>query len=226
MYDYMKGPSQEGAYSPAFTASRERLRQLDPLEISQNTLCRYDSIKKSFSVESFGQLFDIFYPHGDVQFSGHEGLRPPIGWRLLLLNYLSAAKNIPLAGQWISYKDQPNGSVFYPSIKKNQIDPMGNFYNTCNKEALLTALAQVGFSVVPGKADITAQAWHAPRIPVRVQFWDGDEEVPGAFQILFDSSIAGQMHIEDSAGLCELINYLIMSQYKLVLENENKKCHF
>ena len=223
MDGYMIGPNAEGAYSPAFAASRQKLVRLTPRQISENTSCQFDQEKGSFVLESFGTLFEICYPDGEVQFFGQQGIRPIIAWRLLLLNHLSEAKNIPITGKWISYKDQPHGSVFYPSIRLNVIEKMARFYDSCDKEVLRTAIVQLGFEIEKGKADITARALFLPRVPVLVQFWDGDDEISGSFQILFDSSIATQMHIEDSAGLCELIKFLIIKQYKLVANNTKNK---
>lgn len=214
MYDFYVGPDFEGGYSHAFSVSRQKLRKLSIADIIRNSRCEFDIKSNCFSLKSFNTRFEISYPGGDVQFSGQEGKRPFILWRLLLLNYLSAAKDLPAVKRCISYKDQPNGGVFYPNILTKVITPMGEFYDQCDKTVLQRALSNLGFIEKTGNATMTRQGYFAPRVPVKVQFWAGDDEIPGAFQILFDAGISEQMHIEDSAGLCELIKLVIVDQYE------------
>jgi len=217
MHEFMIGQREEGGYSLAFASSRERLEKLSPQQIAQNTTCEFNPGNNCFRLESFGIPFEVSYQDGDVRFQGQEGIKPIIPWRLLLLNSLSEAKDLPVEGKWISYKDQPNGNVFHPAINSDVIEPMGRFYDNCDKQALRTSLAQLGFELVEGRAALTARGFFAPKVPVLLQFWDGDDEIPGNFQILFDAGIVNQMHIEDSAGLCELIKYLIVKHYDLAV---------
>lgn len=217
MYDYMKSNPEEGAYRGAFDESRRKLRALDPLVIEKNTGCVYDEKTGCFSLVCFGQPLTIPYPDGDVFFAG-TAEKPEISWRLIALNYFSRAVELPLSGRWISYKDQPRGAVFYPNIRKNVIEPMGVFYDRCDPEILKAALPEIGFSIIPDKADLCAQGFFAPRIPARIQFWAGDEDFPGAFQLLFDATISEQMHIEDSVALCSLVADLVQEQYHLKLK--------
>lgn len=217
MYDYMKSNPEEGAYRGAFDESRRKLRALDPVVIAKNTGCPYDEKTGDFTLDCFGQLLSIPYPHGDVFFAG-TAEKPDISWRLIALNYFSHAVDLPLSGRWISYKDQPRGAVFYPNIRQNIIEPMGVFYDSCNPDILKAALPEIGFSIVENKAELSAQGFFAPRIPARIQFWAGDEDFPGAFQLLFDATISEQMHIEDSVALCSLVADLIQEQYRLKLK--------
>ncbi|MEG2547801.1 MAG: DUF3786 domain-containing protein [Eubacterium sp.] len=210
-YPYMIGPDDDGAYRIAFNKSLKIFQRLTPPLIAHNTGCPFDARTQLFTITSFGQTFDVSWPDGTVCFS-QTTLKPEIGWRLIVLNYFSAATVLPLSGKWVSYKDQPQGAIFYPNIRTHVIEPMGLFYDTCDKKNLKRALPQVGFSRIDGKADLTADAFFAPRIPVRIQFWAGDDEFPGSFQILFDQTISEQMHIEDSALLCDLVAFLLRTQ--------------
>lgn len=201
----------EGGYAPAFIKSRENLRKLMPQTIAEGSLCKY--LNGCFIIESFGEIIEISYPEGQIISQGSNS--PYSDNRLLLLNYLSYSKNIPFSDQWVSYRDLPYGNVFYPSIKKNVIDALGDFFSSCNKEILINSLTEAGFNLLPGKADIAAKGFFAPRIPILLNFWEGEEDIPSASQILFDSTISEQMHMEDISAMCGIIKTQLISQYKI-----------
>ncbi len=203
----------EGGYAPAFMKSRENLRKLEPQTISERSLCKY--LNDCFRIESFGQLIEITYPEGQIITQGSNN--PALDQRLLLLNYLSYSKNVPFSGQWVSYRDLPHGNVFYLNIKKNVINALGDFFSSCNNVILRQSLTEGGFTLLPAKADIAAKGFFTPRIPILLQFWEGEEDIPSTCQILFDSTITEQMHIEDSAALCGIIKNQVISQYNKAL---------
>ncbi|GAB6154141.1 DUF3786 domain-containing protein [Desulfosporosinus burensis] len=207
----------EGGYAPAFMKSRENLCKLVPQSITEGSQCHFSNGR--FTIESFGRTIEISYPEGQIISQG-----PNISFdaRLLLLNYLSYAKNVPFSGQWVSYRDLPHGNVFYPNIKKNVIDPLGGFFANCDKDILRHSLIEAGFTLLLGKADIAAKGFFAPRIPILLHFWEGEEDIPSTCQILFDSTIRDQMHIEDSAALCGIIKNQVLSQYTLALEEARR----
>ena len=202
----------EGGYAPAFMKSRENLRRLMPQTIMERSLCDFSN--GCFSIESFGQTILISYPEGQIISETSHSLDK----RLLLLNYLSYAKTIPLSGQWISYRDLPSGNVFYPHIKKYAIEALGDFFSGCDKAILRRSLREAGFELINGKADLSAKGFFAPRIPILLHFWEGEEDIPSASQILFDSTISEQMHIEDSAALCTIIKNQVVNSYGLALK--------
>lgn len=213
MKPYMIGNPLEGAYQGAFDASRKKLRALSIDSIKKNTGCLYNDKTGAFMLKCFGEDLQVPYPQGDVFFD--DGLhKPEMSWRLIALNYFSRAIDLPASGRWISYKDQPQGAIFYPNIRQNVIEPMGLFYDQCNKARLLAALKSLDFAILTDKADLCALGYFSPRIPVKIQFWAGDEDFPGAFQLLFDTTISQQMHIEDSVVLCTLTADLIRGAYQ------------
>jgi len=209
----------EGGYAPAFMKSRENLRKLMPQTIVEGSLCNF--LNGSFTIVSFGQTIEISYPEGEIINLSMETFHS-LDKRLLLLNYLSHAKNIPLSDKWVSYRDLPNGNVFYPHIKKYVIEALGDFFSNCDKIILRECLKATGFELIQAKADLTAKGFFAPRIPILLHFWEGEEDIPSTSQILFDSTIAEQMHIEDSAALCIIIKNHVINQYTKLLKETPK----
>ncbi len=207
----MNKKKTEGAYTPAFDQSRKRLQQLSPDMVSKSSLVRFDRTTNCFAVESFGYDIEISYPEGQITFKDSDK-RPSLGWSLILLNYLSSAKELPPKNQWVSYRDLPQGNVFYPHIRTHILETLGTYFSQCDKDKLQQTLQKLGFVSVPAKADVAAVANFSPRIPVLLQFWEGEEGIPASCQMLFDRTIAEQMHIEDIAALCGVVKELIISR--------------
>lgn len=206
---------KEGCYSPAFENSRKRLQQLSPDMISKSSMLQYDWVKSCFTVHSFGQEIEISYPEGQVYFKGTYEKPIRFGWDLMLLNYLSSSKELPFKNEWVTYRELPQGNVFYPNIRTHVLEVLSRFFADSDKYLIRNVLTELGFNFVESKADMAATANFVPRVPVLIQFWEGEDDVPSSCQILFDRTIADQMHIEDVAGLCSLIKELIITQYYL-----------
>lgn len=202
----------EGTYAPAFAQSRKRLQKLNPEQIATSSKAKFDGENNVFYFESFGRYFSISFPEGQVYYYSSND-QPEISYRLILLNYLSNSKNLPLTQNWVSYRELPQGNVFFPAIKTHVLDTLAKFYEGCDKNQLQNNLSKIGFSLATSKADLAAKAFFAPRIPVLIQFWEGDEDVPSSCRILFDSSIEYHLHIEDIAVLCSIIKNLVTGEY-------------
>ncbi|ADL07526.1 DUF3786 domain-containing protein [Thermosediminibacter oceani] len=206
----MDNKKNEGAYFSAFSKSRDKLARLAPQDIARSALCEYDGSRMCFYLKSFNHSFQISYPEGDIFFLD-SGNRPPLEWRLILLNYLSGAKDIPLSKKWVSYRELPDGNVFFPSIKTYVLDVLSKYYAVCDKDRLYGRLVHLGFNPEKNKADLSAEGLFTPRIPIKIQFWEGEDVIPPSCQILFDTSISCHMHIEDIVALCGLIRDLLIS---------------
>lgn len=204
----------EGAYKTAFIHSRQKLQALKPEEIVRLSSCNYDEIRSCLVFESFGHEVEISYPDGLIRLLGKDNPLT-LEWALILLNYLSSAKPLPIANEWVSYRDLPQGNVFFPNIRTTVLQAMGQFYSDCNKSILEEALHNLGFTLVQSNADLDAEGSFAPRVPVRIRFWEGEDEIPASCQILFDRTASDQMHIEDIAVICSVIKTLVLYDYEL-----------
>jgi len=211
----MQKNTKEGSYSLAFEQSRKRLQQMSPDMISKSTLLQYDWGKNCFTIDSFGHKIEISYPEGQVRFKGTDEKLLSFVWELILLNYLSSSKEKPLKNEWVSYRELPQGNVFYPNIKTHALEVLGRFFSDCDKSLLKNVLTKLGFTFVETKADLAAIVKAVPRVPVLIQFWEGEDDIPSSCQILFDRIISDQLHIEDVAALCSLIKELILKQYSI-----------
>ncbi|KJS22111.1 MAG: hypothetical protein VR72_07045 [Clostridiaceae bacterium BRH_c20a] len=211
----MEKNPREGWLTAAFEQSRKKFQQLSPEIISKVTLLPYDQGTNSFSVESFGHKIQIEYPEGQMFLKESPEKPISIYWELILLNYLSHAAEIPLQNEWVSYRELPHGNLYYRNIMMGALEPLGRFFTECDKALVPIILTKLGFTLLDTKADVAARGEFVPRIPVLIQFWEGEEGIPSTCQILLDRTTSDQMHIEDTGALCRLIKALILEQYAI-----------
>jgi hypothetical protein len=202
----------DNAYQAAWETSQRKFQTLDPQTMARNSLCAFDVDAGHFVVKSLAQIIHIAYPNGDATWV-NAGRLLPFDWSLILLNYLSRAKIVDTENQWVSFRELPQGNFFYRNLERTAFKELSDFYSACDKNLLRDAATRLGFSVVTMQADLTLAGNFAPRIPVRVQFWEGEDDLPASSQILFDRTVAEQLHIEDIAVLCGLIQRQLMKQY-------------
>ena len=122
---------------------------------------------------------------------------PSYGLQILFLHYLLTADGRPLSGEWVSFRELPDGMFYQQAFRQRSFLPLeGRFGH--NRPAFERAATALGGE----KLDLAESSFrfHAlPRVPLAALLWTGDEEVPPAVQILFDASAGGYLPTEDLA---------------------------
>ncbi len=110
----------------------------------------------------------------------------------IILYYFHTADEVQPTGTWISFSELPDGRFYnhafqgYTGRKLAQIykDDRAAFQLAASK---LNFLKEFSWSQFPGDAAFEFQV--LPKVSLLVVFWQGDEDFPSSFQILFDASI-------------------------------------
>ena len=128
--------------------------------------------------------------------------------KLLILHYLLNADGIPLTGRSITYKEVEGGATYYPTFQKRAVKPLlDNFGGEPNK--LIAAANSLG-GIKADYGDVAVSINAFSRVPLTLVFWYGDDELPPAGSILFDSSIDNYLAAEDITVLCEIIAWKLV----------------
>jgi hypothetical protein len=127
----------------------------------------------------------------------------PIGEKLLILHYLVTAKGTPPRGEAVSFKELPEGVVYYPTFYKRAIRPLLNKYGASPGKLIEAAALIGGVSEPQGDSAVTIRAF--PRVAVTWVLWRGDDEFPAEGTILVDRGIQDYLPTEDIAVLCQHI---------------------
>jgi hypothetical protein len=128
--------------------------------------------------------------------------------QVLLLHYLITASSVPVAEEWITFREVPSGSFYYAAFVKRAITPLQNCFG--ERPALLGDIAQVIGQVSPSPGDTALKIFALSRVPIVLSLWRGDEEFPPEANVYFDKSIPSYLSTEDIAYLSGAVVYKVI----------------
>jgi len=205
-------PARRGfdeAYQQAYQMASQRLRDTGNL----HALCRRSGATladtaggKVISLDYLGRSCCVVLPDVAISAENEEPLSPRD--RLIILHYLNTADGSPLTNRLITFKELPEGAVYYPTYVKRTIKPLLDKFADSPKSLLAAAESLGGVKADTGDFSFWLNA--LPRVPLTVTLWLGDEELPSEGNILFDSSITGYLPTEDITVLCEILAWKLV----------------
>jgi len=130
--------------------------------------------------------------------------------RLLILQYLVKAEELPLAGKWITEKELKNGEMFYRGVHSLEMfkNPLEETFGSRPDDFLEAGLSIGGAKVDYGDVGLRFQA--LPRIPVLFILWTADDEFPAKVNILFDTTIEHHLALDTVWGLVRVITFKLL----------------
>jgi hypothetical protein len=115
-------------------------------------------------------------------------------FRLMVLVYLTEAKDIKPTHTWVSEKDLPGGSTFFRGPHQLPVKELENLYGK-DPEAFLKAGKRLGGSeILYGDKGFALEVF--PRVPLAYILWNGDEEFSPRAGVLFDSTIQSHLPLD------------------------------
>ena len=163
-------------------------------DICRQALCRYDNKNNSYKIGLWVNDYEIDPGQCTITGISDEFTPPHEYFYLFIIYYLLRAKEINLSGEWVSEKDLPGGSTFFRGPHNIPTDLIcDRFHNDI--ESFKKRCEQLrGTAVDMGDAAFTFRI--APRIPVTVLYWMGDEDFPPEAKILYDRSITEHLSLD------------------------------
>ena len=102
-------------------------------------------------------------------------------------------------GEWLPFEQLKDARAFGPAFQKGNLAPFAATFDGHAGE-LKQALLQMG-GLPLSTGDVGYQIHVFPCIPMRVLFWDGDEEFPAQCNLLFDRSATDFIHVESIVSI-------------------------
>ncbi len=204
----------EYAHGQAYEVAREQLAKIGDIEqrcLKSGARCQVTNSRKLVFIEYLNQLYQITLPDIDVSLVDSEEA-VPTRVKVLILHYFTRAKGSPIAGKAITYKELPEGVVYFPTFYKRTIKPILRYFGGEPHRLIDMAAKLGGHKVDYGDAAVTANAF--PSVPITLVLWRGDEEFDPQGSILFDATISDYLSTEDITILCEIITWRLVSWLK------------
>jgi hypothetical protein len=204
----MKRPSPPSGPDPTSLVRRgnelrAELVDRPPADLARRTgaiFLRQDEMSGFFELSVWGVKTRLTFP-GLEAFNTENGTQASALVQTLLLYYFITANGAPLAGQWVSFAQLPGGRFYNQAFQGYTGVELARFFNS-NKDIFLQACEHAGGIrqlQAPGDAAVYFQA--LPHVPLLLIYWEGDEDFPSSFQILFDSSVANYLPTDACAIL-------------------------
>lgn len=198
----------EYAYNQSFQLARERLNAITDLPAScQKSGVGYDVSLKTITVDYLNSQYTITLPDVSISIkNSNESV--PIRDSILILHYILTAKGTPLSNTQITFKELPEGIVYFRTFQERTIKHIATTFS--EKPAKLIEVGEKlgGRKADFGDAAVTINA--LPRVPITFIIWRGDEEFGAEGNILFDSTVTDYLPVEDIIVLTETITWKLV----------------
>jgi len=206
-------PPEKGydkAYGLAYKLACEHLAKTVDIEEqcrkSDSELQVKDS-QKFIVVQYLKRPYLISVPDGTISVA--ESDEPvPIRDKLLIIHYFNTAKGTPATKRLITFRELPEGNVYFPTFAKRTIKPIVDNFSQQPQLLITTSEKLGGCKVDYGDAAVAIPAF--PRVPVTIILWRGDEELPPQGNVTFDANISDYLPTEDITVLCETIAWRLV----------------
>ncbi len=200
----------EHGYELAFELAAKRLtkaKDLDEVCQKSGALLQTVDSGKRILIDYLNQTYHITVPEVTITLSNSK---EPVAVRerILILDYLIRADGKPLVGELITYKDLPEGMVYFPTFYKRTIKRIIENFGIEPDRFIKAGEGLGGKQADYGDASITIKAF--PCVAVTFVLWRGDSEFPAEGNILFDRTISGYLSTEDINVLCEMITWKLI----------------
>ena len=184
-------------FEAMLAVAQERLAQHIPEDIAGKAGAQYAD--GSFSLKTLGQTVPVRLSDCTIQ--------PPLSkWHALtLLHYLDLADGAPLTGRTITFSQYKDGLVRGGGLDRNAELIVRRDLSVLPPEELERRCEALGANFETSNADLCARFDFAPRYPVWLKVWFGDEEFPASGHLFVDASAPRYLTIEDAVTVGALI---------------------
>lgn len=150
----------------------------------------------------FGQAHAVTHPGGDVS---ADGAPAHVAVSILLLHYLLRADAVVPAGEWLAFRELPDGLFYAASFAQRAESPLAQAFGSEAGLARFRAAAASAGGLPLQLADAAFAFQALPRLALAALVWVGDDEFPAQASVVFDATAGHYLPAEDLAGLGGLL---------------------
>jgi len=202
--------TQEQSYQLAYKLAWEQLGSMDIERLCHKSGAQYLD-QNRIIIEYLNRSYLITLP--DIGISLRDSKEEvPLRDKILILHYLTLAKDTPATNRLITFKQLPGCASYFPVFSQRATKPLLNHFGE-KPELLIDAAKNLGgYKTNYGDVAITINAF--PRVPITLALWRGDEEFPPRGSIMFDANISNYLSAEDTRELCATIIWRLVKSLR------------
>jgi len=181
------------ANDAALAMALEEMKGISPYAVASRSGTDYDGSR--FRVPFFNRVFLVHYPEVKVIEEGNSAQVPQY-LEIILLHYLLQFGGVPVADDWIAYRQLPGSALFEARFRQMALNPLLRIFGD-DVEAFRKAGEAVGGIPIARTGDAAFRFMALPRIPMACIYFQGEEGIPSSVNILFDASAEHYLPTED-----------------------------
>ena len=169
----------------------DRLSALHPTDVCNRTEAIYHPTREGFLLPVYNLRYLILPKEKKIlrvernDKPVEETLHPY--FYLMVLVYLTEAKDIKPAHTWISEKDLKGGSTFFRGPHHLEVEELTSLSGKDPDACLQGGTPLGGSEILYGDKGFALEVF--PKVPLAYILWKGDAEFPPKISVLFDSTI-------------------------------------
>jgi hypothetical protein len=168
-----------------------KLSQLHPTDVCHRTGAIYHTAREGFLLPVYNSRYLVLPKEKEILRMERndkpiqEALHP--FFYLMVLVYLTEAKDIKPTHTWISEKDLKGGSTFFRGPHRLEVEELIALFGKDPEAFLKTGRKLGGSEILFGDKGFALEVF--PKVPLAFVLWKGDAEFPPKISVLFDSTI-------------------------------------
>lgn len=197
-----------------FTRRNAELRQKiavnDLHQLAQNSGGVSNLEQNTLELIFWKRSISIAFPEIQIIDQNTKAILPDFT-QAMILNYLLTADGTPGSGDWISFSDLPDGKFYQRAFQGYTGHELARQIGSHLEGFVRVAEEWQAHKIQFAHAAYIFQA--LPRVPLLVVYWQGDDDFPASFQILFDRSAPHYLPTDAYAILGSMLTRKIMTSY-------------
>lgn len=193
-------------YYVSFNYTRNKLKSLNPQDISNSSGVFLDEFSNHFIVHICSDIYFVSYPDGEI-FTIDGNISSKLDMNIIIIRYLINAKGIPHTNKFITFKEVPGGNVYYNNFLNRTIKRLSTEFikSIDNYIKVMESLGAQKVSI----GDLSYKFNFLGNTSMIFVLWFGDDEFEPSANILFDSNIIYYFNTEDLAAIPDIAMDLI-----------------
>jgi hypothetical protein len=195
-------------FRAAWEQARSEWAAADPARRAAQAGCGLSA--DGVPVPFFGRPHLVTHPGGAVSAGGAPA---HVAVSILLLHYLLRADGAPPAGEWLAFRELPDGMFYAAAFAQRAEAPLAQAFGAGSGSGLEAfrgaAVAAGGLPLELADAAFSFKV--LPRLALAILVWDGDDEFPAQASLVFDAAAGHYLPAEDLAILGGLLAQRLVS---------------
>lgn len=192
---------------------KNEIRRVQPQSLAANTGSLYHEESDNqgfFRISIWEEPFKLTYPALEV-FNPKSPLILPN--QALLFYYFFTADGFPKSDRWISFTELPDGMFYTQAFQSYTGKELARIFQDDRESFEAAAKVCGGKQVEFGGVSYEFEL--LPYISLLVVFWEGDEDFPSTFQLLFNASTNHYMPTDACAIAGSMLTRRIINAYQI-----------